>query len=74
MVLRSRLKTHKAKLKKETNDDNSSNMQKSVTPHGHRAITSHFNVMKKRGQKKSNQGNVDVGDQNLKGLLIFPSS
>ena len=54
--------THKDKLKKKINDDNFRRMQNPGNPQGHRSMTSHFNIIKKRGNKEYNQGNVD--DQN----------
>ena len=59
MGLISRVKSHKAKLKKYTNYDTSRRIQKPGTPKGHRSMTSHFNVINKCGQKVSNQSDVD---------------
>ena len=59
MVIGDMTKTHKAKLKKETNDDNLTHIQNPGNPEGHRSMASHFNVIKKCGQKVSKQGDVD---------------
>ena len=58
MGLVSTIKTHKAKLNKENNNDTSSNMQKPGTSQGHRSITYHFNLIKRRVQKESNRINI----------------
>ena len=53
-----RVQSHKAKLKKETNNDTLRNIQNPGTPEGHRLMKSHLTVIKKCGQKVSNKGNV----------------
>ena len=45
MVIGDMTKTHKAKLKKETNDDNLTHIQNPGNPEGHRSMASHFNVI-----------------------------
>ena len=60
--------THKDKLKKKINDDNFRRMQNPGNPQGHRSMTSHFNIIKKRGDKEYNQGNVD--DENRQMVSI----
>ena len=59
MGLEYRVQIHKSKLKNETNDDTFRRIQNPGTPQGHMSITSHFNVIKKLGQNKSNQCSVD---------------
>ena len=58
MGVGSRVQPHKYKLKKETNDDYFRHLKKSGTPECHMSMTSHFNVIKKCGQKVSNQDEV----------------
>ena len=53
------MQTHKAKLKKETNNDNFRLIQKPGTPEGHRSMTSHLNVINKCGQRVYIQGDED---------------
>ena len=48
--LEARVKRHKDKPKKETNNDNFSHMQNTETPEGHIYMISYFNVTKKRGK------------------------
>ena len=55
--------SHKDKLKKETNNDTFRNLWKPGTPEEHRLMTSHFNAIKKCGQKVSNKGDVYYGKQ-----------
>ena len=52
------MQLHKAKLKKETNDDNFRRFQNTGTPEGNRSITPHFNVINKCGKKVSKKGDV----------------
>ena len=42
-------------------------MQKSEYPEGHKSMISYLNVIKKRGQKEYNQGNVDY-DKHTEGI------
>ena len=58
MGIGDRVKSQKARLKKETNNDTFRNLQKPGTPKGHRSMTSHFNIIKKFGQKVSKEGGV----------------
>ena len=58
MGLVARVQSHKAKLKKETNNDNFRHIQKPVTPEGHRSMSSNFNVINKCDQKAYKQGDV----------------
>ena len=45
MGIGSRMQSHKAKLKKETNNDTLTPLQNPVTPEDHRSMASHFNVI-----------------------------
>ena len=63
MVSGDRVQSHKAKLKKKTKNDIFGHIQNPGTPEGHRSMTSHFNVIKKFGQKVSKQGDVDYDKQ-----------
>ena len=54
-----RVQSHKAKLKKETNNDTLRNIQNPGTTEGHRLMKSHFTVIKKCGHKASKQGGID---------------
>ena len=58
-----RLQPHKAKLKKETNQDSLRRHQNPGTPEGNRSMTSNFNVIKKCGQNVYKQGDVDYDKQ-----------
>ena len=51
IVLVDRVNKHKAKPKKETNDDTLTRIHNPGTPKCHSSIKSHFNVIKKRGKK-----------------------
>ena len=53
------MNSHKAKLKKETNDDTFRILQKPGTPEGHMSMTQHFNVINKCGHRSYKQGGVD---------------
>ena len=54
-----RVQSHKAKLKKETNNDTLRNIQNPGTPEGHRLMKSHLTVINKCGHKASKQGGID---------------
>ena len=75
MCLIDRVHTHKAKLKKDTNDDTFRHKHNPGTPEGHRPITSHFNIINKFVQKLSKQVNVDSdnhsdGVKNLNNITL----
>ena len=55
MVIGDRVQSHKDKIKKETDNDNFRHLKNPGTPEGHRSMISHFNVIKKCGQKVSNK-------------------
>ena len=54
-----RVQSHKAKPKKGNGDNTCRRLQNPGIPEFHSSITSHFNVIKKFGQKVSKEGNVD---------------
>ena len=54
-----RFQSHKAKLKKETNDNTFRLPQNPGTPEGHRSMKLHFNFINKCGHKASKKGDVD---------------
>ena len=58
-----RVQSHKDKLNKETNDDTFRCIQNPGTPEGHRSMISHFNVIKKFGQKVSKKCDGDYDEQ-----------
>ena len=58
MGIVSRVKSQKAKLKKETNYDYFRHLQNPGTPEGYRSMTSHFNVINKCGQKVPKKGAI----------------
>ena len=59
MGIIARVQYHKSKLEKEANNYTFSRLQKPGTPESNRSMTSHFNVIKKCGQKVSRKGDVD---------------
>ena len=59
MGVEDRLQPHKAKLKKETNNNTFRCLKNPGIPEGHRSMTSHFNVINKCGKKLSKQVDVD---------------
>ena len=63
MGVGSRVQSHKDKLKKETKYDTFRHLLYPGTPEGHRRITSHFNFIKKCGQKVSKKSGVDYDKQ-----------
>ena len=63
MFIGDRVQSHKAKLKKETNNDTFRLIQKPGTPEGHRSMTLQFNVIKKCCQEVSKKGDVDYYKQ-----------
>ena len=63
MGIEARVQSHKAKIKKETKDDNFRGLRKPGTPEGHKSMTSHFSAIKKCGKKVSKKGDVDYDKQ-----------
>ena len=55
---------HKAKLKKDTNNDTFGPMQKPGIPEDHKSMTSHFDVIRKLDQSTRKQGNIYSYKQN----------
>ena len=71
MGVGARVQSHKEKLNKETNDDNFGHIQKPRTTEGHRSVTSHFNIIKKHGQKVSNRDNLDYYKQTYSAKKLY---
>ena len=55
----SRVHNHKAKLKKDINNDTLRHMHKPGRPEYHNSTTSHFDVTNKSGKRIQKQVNID---------------
>ena len=65
MGLGASLHNHKAKIKKDTNNNTFGHMQKPGTLQYHKSITSHFDVINRRDQRARKQRNIDSDKQTL---------
>ena len=59
MVLVTRVHNHKAKIKRDANDDTFRPMHEPGTPRYHKYRTSHFDVIKKCYMSTRKQGDID---------------
>ena len=61
--LGSRAHYQKAKIKKDTKNDNYGPIRKPRTPENHKSMISHYDVIRKRDQRTGNKGNIYSDNQ-----------